>query len=450
MSDSTSWLFSTPLSWEEINATEPYLLPPAAVDIFYAPLDVDLLPTDEDSDTLSSASFWSLTLWLPPRRSVQTESPATRRGAQDTQSCSVTRGGAEQQADRGHRRGFQAQLPPVLMDSGLAAKTDETRGYVPQYKLYLRTAFALGVELPLGTNSDFMPQDTLAKWVEQMRFALAYAERKEGRDVEFKKDVVEADGSSFLKHAKTSDPTHLNRRRMKKPAATKQVLKKSAKPKMKARGTNQKIVHHGRFLVMTGRESNKTVLLPTRAKTTAKGAPPLVESKEEVLKAYEKHVVADTCLAAHDSARSLVAASAEMGMPAATARHSVDEMTPVKKHKLSKLTDKQKKLVKQLSTRKQPAAVLTPRTVAVVGGDNKAEAQFSAVKRIMRKQNLLGRTSPKMIDYAVLATQRLRRQPGYWTVLKALAVYRRDRVHELGHAPHEFLEPAKDIGWLKL
>ena len=28
----------------------------------------------------------------------------------------------------GHRRGFQAQLPPVLMDSGLAAKTDETSG----------------------------------------------------------------------------------------------------------------------------------------------------------------------------------------------------------------------------------------------------------------------------------------------------------------------------------
>ena len=28
----------------------------------------------------------------------------------------------------GHRRGFQAQLPPVLMDSGLAAKNDETSG----------------------------------------------------------------------------------------------------------------------------------------------------------------------------------------------------------------------------------------------------------------------------------------------------------------------------------
>ena len=38
-----------PESLQEINATEPYLLPPAAVDIFYAPLDVDLLPTDEAS-----------------------------------------------------------------------------------------------------------------------------------------------------------------------------------------------------------------------------------------------------------------------------------------------------------------------------------------------------------------------------------------------------------------
>ena len=57
----------------------------------------------------------------------------------------------------------------------------------------------------------------------------------------------------------------------------------------------------------------------------------------------------------------------------------------------------------------------------------------------------------KMIDSAVfLATQRLRRNPGYWTVLKALALDRKDRVHELGHGPQDFLSPAKDKDWLKL
>ena len=52
---------------------------------------------------------------------------------------------------------------------------------------------------------------------------------------------------------------------------------------------------------------------------------------------------------------------------------------------------------------------------------------------------MLGRTSPKVMDSAVLATQRLRREPGYLTVLNALAVYRKDRVHQLGHSPHTFL-----------
>ena len=55
-----------------------------------------------------------------------------------------------------------------------------------------------------------------------------------------------------------------------------------------------------------------------------------------------------------------------------------------------------------------------------------------------------------MIDSAVLATQRLRREPGYWTVLNALALYRKDRVHELGHDPADFLSPAKDKDWVKL
>ena len=55
-----------------------------------------------------------------------------------------------------------------------------------------------------------------------------------------------------------------------------------------------------------------------------------------------------------------------------------------------------------------------------------------------------------MIDSAVLATQRLRREPGYWTVLKALALYRKDRVHELGRDPADFLSPAKDKDWVKL
>ena len=55
-----------------------------------------------------------------------------------------------------------------------------------------------------------------------------------------------------------------------------------------------------------------------------------------------------------------------------------------------------------------------------------------------------------MVDTAVLATQRLRREPGCWTVLKALALYRQDRVQELGHGRQDFLGLATDKDWTKL
>ena len=79
-----------------------------------------------------------------------------------------------------------------------------------------------------------------------------------------------------------------------------------------------------------------------------------------------------------------------------------------------------------------------------------AESQFSAVKRMMRKQNLLGRTSPGDVDFAVLSTQRLRKEPGLNTVLRALALYRQARVRELGHGPKDFCNPDTDNAWLKL
>ena len=49
------------------------------------------------------------------------------------------------------------------------------------------------------------------------------------------------------------------------------------------------------------------------------------------------------------------------------------------------------------------AAKVTQSTVAVVGGDNQAESQFAAAKRVLRKQNLLARTSPRDINCCVFA-----------------------------------------------
>ena len=86
--------------------------------------------------------------------------------------------------------------------------------------------------------------------------------------------------------------------------------------------------------------------------------------------------------------------------------------------------------------------------VVLVGGGSQAESQFAAVKRLLRKQNLLGRASPKDIDWSVLAAQRLRKHPGTVTVMQALAVYRQAREHAPGHSPEEFLNNEKDSAWL--
>ena len=69
---------------------------------------------------------------------------------------------------------------------------------------------------------------------------------------------------------------------------------------------------------------------------------------------------------------------------------------------------------------------------------------------MMRKQNLLGRTSLRDVDFAVLSTQRLRKEPGLNTVLRALALYRQACVRELGHGPKDFCNPDTDNAWLKL
>ena len=47
-------------------------------------------------------------------------------------------------------------------------------------------------------------------------------------------------------------------------------------------------------------------------------------------------------------------------------------------------------------------------------------------------------------------TQRLRKDPGLNTVLRALALYRQARVRELGHGPKDFCNPDTDNAWLKL
>ena len=52
--------------------------------------------------------------------------------------------------------------------------------------------------------------------------------------------------------------------------------------------------------------------------------------------------------------------------------------------------------------------------------------------------------------WTLLSTQRLRKEPGLKTVLRALALYRQARVREISHGPKDFCNPDTDNAWLKL
>ena len=97
----------------------------------------------------------------------------------------------------------------------------------------------------------------------------------------------------------------------------------------------------------------------------------------------------------------------ETKTPHFPARHYIDEMSPVVRNAVKKLSPKQKALAEKLSKRTQPSALLNKNKVALVGGDNKAESQFSAVKGQLRRQGLHGRASPKRVSVCVLAAQRI-------------------------------------------
>ena len=61
--------------------------------------------------------------------------------------------------------------------------------------------------------------------------------------------------------------------------------------------------------------------------------------------------------------------------------------------------------------------------VKVLGGDSICERAISHEKRQLRRVNLLGRSSPRMLHMDVLASRRLLRSAGFCTVLSSLATY---------------------------
>ena len=114
------------------------------------------------------------------------------------------------------------------------------------------------------------------------------------------------DGSKVCSHKKTSQPTHLKRRRRTKSSNTvvKLPLPGRFARNQAARGDKRPMVHHGRMLYVKGRDSRKVVMVTMQPRTTQKGAPSPPEDATTVRKALQIHVDAKSCVSATDSAKA--------------------------------------------------------------------------------------------------------------------------------------------------
>ena len=101
---------------------------------------------------------------------------------------------------------------------------------------------------------------------------------------------------------------------------------------------------------------------------------------------------------------------------------------------------------------KKPACVMSPKkTIAkIVGGDNSSEAEFSRVKRSLRRVNQIGRMQPFQSHIIPLAMQKILDSPGLETVLQAMAFYRQARMSQVGCDPKKLGKVSDDNAWLKI
>ena len=101
---------------------------------------------------------------------------------------------------------------------------------------------------------------------------------------------------------------------------------------------------------------------------------------------------------------------------------------------------------------KKPACVMSPkrRIAKIVGGDNYSEAEFSRVKRSLRRVNKVGRMMPSQSRIIPLAMQKKLDSPGLETLLQAMAFYRQARMSQVGCDPKKFGKVSDDNAWLKI
>ena len=139
-----------------------------------------------------------------------------------------------------------------------------------------------------------------------------------------------------------------------------------------------------------------------------------------------------------------------MSMPCASARHAIDEMSPVQTITMERFCAGQKKMIKNLAKMRRPAAVVSRdnKKVKLLGGDNMAESMVSQMKRTLRRTNLLGRSAPATAHVDALYARFISSKPGLKNVLNALALTRKCRANQVRSDPKDYLDITKDKDWL--
>ena len=149
--------------------------------------------------------------------------------------------------------------------------------------------------------------------------------------VVFEKELVEADGAAHGKLKKSGDVTFTKRKSPGKGCKNKAVKNKFWSKKDQSTSL-------GRVLVIKGRESKQVVVKPLKSKPFRKGGPGAGETAEEFLPHFWKHLKANSLIACSDAGSGLGKVWKRLGIPAATAKHSIDEMTPLRSFKVKDLT----------------------------------------------------------------------------------------------------------------
>ena len=200
--------------------------------------------------------------------------------------------------------------------------------------------------------------------------------------LDFAPGVLEIDSCRATSQKKPVDkrkPSAKAKAACKRPASKKTYKKPSAKAQ----------IHGGRFLVAVSRKRKEAAFFPLPNRATVAGAPGPPETAAEVLPVIGKKVISYKHIVGSDASKGLAAACKQLKVPAATARHSLSEFTPVQKIDKRKISAQALAALKKGVGKKSCKESKT--SVTMVGGDQVAESHTANLKKQLSQEQQIVR-----------------------------------------------------------